>query len=63
MHKSDRIFYKWKDFLEAASRKVESFTSNHRKILETLLSLVGGKDISDFSDDGGVLVCSSSALH
>jgi len=52
MHKSDRTFHKWKDFLETASRKVESFTSKHPKILGTLLSLIGGKDISDFSDDG-----------
>ena len=48
MAELSNCFDEWKDFLETASRKVESFTSNHRKILGTLLSLVGDKDISDF---------------
>jgi len=41
-------FDEWKDLLETASRKVESFTSSHRKILGSLLTVVGNKDISDF---------------
>lgn len=48
MAELSNCFDEWKDFLETASRKVESFTSNHRKILGTLLCLVAGKDISDF---------------
>lgn len=44
-------FDEWKDFLETASRKIESFTSNHRRILGTLLSLLDGKDISDFENE------------
>ncbi len=48
MAELSNCFDEWKDFLETASRKVESFTSNHRKILGTLLSLIRGKDISDF---------------
>jgi hypothetical protein len=51
MAELSNCFDEWKDFLETASRKVESFTSNHRKILGTLLSLVGGKDISDFDTE------------
>ena len=48
MAELSNCFDEWKDILETASRRVESFTSNHRKILGTLLSLVGDKDISDF---------------
>lgn len=48
MAELSNCFDEWKDFLEIASRKVEGFTGNHRKILGTLLSLIGGKDISDF---------------
>jgi hypothetical protein len=48
MAELSNCFDEWKDFLETASRKVEGFTGNHRKILGTLLSLIGGKDISDF---------------
>ncbi|OGP91558.1 MAG: hypothetical protein A2156_04035 [Deltaproteobacteria bacterium RBG_16_48_10] len=44
-------FDEWKDLLEEASRKVGSFTSNHRKILGSLLSVLGGKDISDFDNE------------
>jgi hypothetical protein len=48
MAELSNCFDEWKDFLETASRKVEGFTGNHRKILGTILSLILGKDISDF---------------
>jgi len=48
MAELSNCFDEWKDCLETASRKVASFTHNHRKILGTMLSLIGGKDISDF---------------
>ncbi len=51
MAELSNCFDEWKDFLETVSRKVESFTSNHRKILGTLLSLLGSKDISDFDTE------------
>ena len=41
-------FDAWKDLLEEASRKVGNFTSNHRKILGSLLSILRGKEIFDF---------------
>jgi hypothetical protein len=48
MAELSNCFDEWRDLLEAASRKVGSFTSSHRKILGSLLTVVGGKDISDF---------------
>jgi len=51
MAELSNCFDEWKDILETSSRKVESFTSNHRKILGTLLSLFRGKDISDFDTE------------
>ena len=45
------VFDEWKDTLEAASRKIESLTSSHRKIIGMLLSLLKGKDISDFNKE------------
>jgi len=51
MAERSNCFDEWKDFLETASRKVGSFTRNHRKVLGTLLSILGGKDISDFETE------------
>ncbi|MBU1207870.1 MAG: hypothetical protein KKH04_13230 [Proteobacteria bacterium] len=51
MAELSNCFDEWKDLLEEASRKVGSFTSNHRKILGSLLSVLGGKDISDFDNE------------
>ena len=51
MAELSNCFDEWKDLLEAASRKVGSFTSSHRKILGSLLSVLGGKDISDFDNE------------
>jgi hypothetical protein len=42
-------FDEWKDLLEMGSRRIDSFTGNHRKILGTLLSVTRSRDISDFS--------------
>lgn len=51
MAELSNCFDEWKDLLEEASRKVRSFTSNHRKVLGSLLSVLGGKDISDFDNE------------
>jgi hypothetical protein len=51
MAELSNCFDEWKDLLEAASRKVGSFTSSHRKILGSLLTVVAGKDISDFDNE------------
>ncbi|MGO8990459.1 MAG: hypothetical protein ACLQGU_02535 [bacterium] len=48
MSELSNCFDEWKILLETASRKVESFTANHRKILGALLPIIAGKDISDF---------------
>ena len=48
---ASNCFDEWKDLLQAASRKIGSFTSKHRKILGSLLSLVANKDICDFDDE------------
>ena len=50
MAELSNCFDEWKNLLETASRKVGSFTSGHRKILGSLLSVVAGKDISDFDN-------------
>jgi len=42
-------FDEWKDTLWTASRQIESLTGSHSKILGMLLSLLRGKDISDFN--------------
>jgi len=49
MAELSNAFDDWKDTLETASRKIESFTGSHRKIIGMLLSLLRGKDISDFN--------------
>lgn len=51
MAELSNCFDEWKDLLEEASRRVRSFTSNHRKILGSLLLVLVGKDISDFDDE------------
>jgi hypothetical protein len=51
MAELSNCFDEWKDLLEAASRKVGSFTSSHRQILGSLLSVLHGKDISDFNNE------------
>ncbi len=51
MAELSNCFDEWKDLLEEASRKVRSFASNHRKILGSLLSVLAGKDISDFDNE------------
>jgi hypothetical protein len=51
MAELSNCFDEWKDLLEEASRKIRSFTSNHRKILGSLLAILGGKDISDFDNE------------
>ncbi len=53
MAERSNCFDEWSDLLEVASRKIGSFTSNHRKILGSLLSILRGKEISDF--DTGTL--------
>jgi|GEM_PF-3641784 len=41
----------WKDLLHRISRKSEHFSSNHRKILGSLISATKGLDITDFSNE------------
>lgn len=41
-------FDEWKDILRVSSRKVAHFSSNHRKVLGTLISMTKEKDICDF---------------
>jgi len=41
-------FDEWRDMLENMARKVKGFTSNHRKILGSLISATHRSDISDF---------------
>lgn len=48
MSELSNCFDDWKDLLERASRKVEGFASNHRKILGVLLALTRERDIADF---------------
>lgn len=41
-------FDEWKDMLRNMARKVKGFTSNHRKILGSLIAATHSSDISDF---------------
>jgi hypothetical protein len=49
MAELSNAYDEWKDALGTASRKIESLTGSHRKIIGMLLSLLHGKDISDFN--------------
>jgi hypothetical protein len=49
MAELSNAFDEWKDALGTASRKIKSLTGSHRKIIGMLLSLLQGKDISDFN--------------
>ena len=51
MAEKSNCFDDWKDVLTALSRRAESLSRNHRKILGSLISSIRVMDISDFAKD------------